>query len=193
MKFYSVPLSFLLAFAIVPVVQAESYGFTYSSPGVNLSGTLTATPDSLGDGGYDITGITGNFTNTVGDPVTGAITSLDPGSYNPSSPTDGLFDDLFYPAGNAPGYGGGDFDIWGVTFFVGGNTPEDVVNLSAFSNVYYLGDSTSATLGSYYSGTFEAAPTVTPEPSPLWLLATGLAGLVAVRFRKSKRPAALNI
>jgi hypothetical protein len=175
------------AIASVPAfADSQSYSFTFSGDGVTISGTLTGTPDSLGDGGDDITGISGNFSNTnVADPLgSGAITGLVPGSYDPSNPTiaDGfVFDNLFYPAGDSSPLGSY-FDSNGVVFLVGGSAPSDAVNLLGIGgDDYFVLD----TYTSYYSlnggggpenyeGSFGA--TLTPEPTSFSLILIGLAG-----------------
>jgi hypothetical protein len=132
---------------MAPTASADGFYFSFNGNGITSSGTLwigaqssnTATPP-----GYEITGISGTFTDTnVG--VSGAITGLyTPVSYLSNTiGTPGLafttngfsYDDLFYPAGDAPKvcwtlingvptltypFSGGQFDIFGVAFNVAG-------------------------------------------------------------------------
>jgi uncharacterized protein (TIGR03437 family) len=98
--------------------------FTITGGGISASGTITlqttATP-----GVDEIAGITGTFSSTSGG-FSGTITGLNPGSYNSTNPTVGLFrwDNLFYPSGSAPGVNGntpgGTLDDYGMEFMVAG-------------------------------------------------------------------------
>ena len=126
---------------------ADQFSFSFDGSGVSASGVLTVsnTPVS-GTSAYEITGISGNFSDTNFN-VSGAITGLyTPISYvsdtlaTPSVAftTGGLsYDDLFYPAGDSPAicydinpttglpeltypFSGGQFDIFGVAFNIAG-------------------------------------------------------------------------
>jgi uncharacterized protein (TIGR03437 family) len=100
--------------------------FTITGNGISASGTMTlvttATP-----GVDEIIGITGSFSTTNAGGFSGAISGLSPGSYDSSDPTPGalsFWDNLFYPAGSAPGlFGyppGGTLDDDGLDFIVDG-------------------------------------------------------------------------
>jgi hypothetical protein len=141
-------LGLVAAVACAPAAFAnEIYAFSFNGNGVTASGTFKVGSQSTNSAtppGYEITGISGTFSDTnVG--VSGAITGLyTPVSYvsntlaNPgvAFTTGGLsYDDLFYPAGDSPAvcltlingvpvltypFSGGYFDIFGVAFNVAG-------------------------------------------------------------------------
>jgi hypothetical protein len=147
-----------MAVAVTPAKADSFYGFTFTGNTVSVdsnSGTLsgnivlqvsnTAVPGV--PGGFQVTGITGTFTDTSIGLTNAAITGLAPVSGLPSVGSDGTFhptgtdasipftyDDLFFPGANSPvvcppetpggppGYpfSGGVFDIYGVAFYVDG-------------------------------------------------------------------------
>jgi len=142
-------LGLVAAVACAPAAFANemNYAFSFNGSGVTASGTFQVGSQSANSAtppGYEITGISGTFSDTnVG--VSGAITGLyTPVSYvsdtlaNPgvAFTAGGLsYDDLFYPAGNSPAvcltlingvpvltypFSGGYFDIFGVAFNVAG-------------------------------------------------------------------------
>jgi hypothetical protein len=140
-------LAAAVAFAPAAFATELNYLFSFSGNGITASGTFQVGPQSTNSAtppGYEITGVSGTFSDTnVG--VSGAITGLyTPVSYvsdtlaNPSVAftTGGLsYDDLFYPAGNSPAicfelvngvptltypFSGGYFDIFGMAFNVAG-------------------------------------------------------------------------
>lgn len=136
-----------LATAVAPGAMADSFNFSFNGSGIKVSGVLSVGQQSSNASnppGYEITGISGTFSDTnVG--VSGAITGLvTPISYvnNPlvsgfASTTGGLsYDDVFYPAGNSPTvcyelvngvptltypFSGGLLDIYGVAFNIAGS------------------------------------------------------------------------
>lgn len=163
-------------------------------------------------GFYDITGISGTFTdNSVG--ISGAITGLyQPVSYTappagtPVFTTSGIsYDDTFYPAGNSPHncadypFFGGLFDVYGVAFdiaggFVGALWSDG--NIPGVGQVYAAGDSNATTLLDLPNptGSDQSAPvgvpgqlTVSPEPGSLMLFGIGLAGVFALRRSRGKK------
>jgi len=157
-------LAAAMAVAVTPAEADSFYGFTFTGntvSGDTNSGTLsgnftlqvsnTAVPGV--PGGYQVTGISGTFTDTSIGLVNAAITGLASVSGLPSVASDGTFhptgndasvpftyDDLFYPAENSPvvcppdtpggppGYpfSGGVADIYGVAFFVDGGYSADL-------------------------------------------------------------------
>jgi hypothetical protein len=206
--------------AIASLARAGTEAFTFSGGGITSSGTLTfvPVPDTTSGvstpGTYEITGITGTFTDSndgVSGSITGLytplsdITPLTATSMNPVAfTTAGLsYDDLFFPAGNSPadcpGYPffGGDFDILGVAFNVAGGYVGELFsdgNFPGYSGpVYAAADANSTTEldNPNASGTLPEPTGVvgtfnaTPVPEPgTLLLLAGGLGAMAIRFAR---------
>jgi hypothetical protein len=142
--------------AVVPAARADSYSFAFNGGGLSGSGVINVsnTPVPGVPGGYQITGITGTFTDSIAN-FTGAITGLQttslPSNINPDgtfippgSQADGFgfsYDNLFFPGGNSPAvcpppapgdpeppypFGGGVLDIYGMLFHVEGGYSVDL-------------------------------------------------------------------
>jgi len=141
-----------------PVANADTFAFSFSGGGLSGSGIITVSNSPVPGvpGGYQITGITGTFTDSNANAnFTGAITGLQttslPSGINPDgtfippgSQADGYgfsYDNLFFPGGNSPAvcpppgpgdphdpypFGGGLFDIYGVLFHVQGGYTVDL-------------------------------------------------------------------
>lgn len=117
--------------------------FTMTGNGISASGTITLM--TTGAPGVDeIIGITGSFATTNAGGFSGAITGLNPGSYDSGNPTVGpisRWDNLFYPAGSAPGLfgyaSGGTLDDNGLDFVVAGVY---TVNVFSRGNGFLLSD-----------------------------------------------------
>ena len=143
---YFALLGLAAAVAVAPAAMADGFHFSFSGNGINASGVLLVGQQSTNASnppGYEITGISGTFSDTNVN-VSGAITGLaTPVSYvnNPlvpgfSSTSGGLsYDDVFYPAGDSPTvcyalvngdptltypFSGGLLDIYGVAFNIAG-------------------------------------------------------------------------
>lgn len=152
-----------IAFAVAPA-KADPFVVTFTGQTVagdpnsgTLSGNLTLQISSTSapgvPGGYQVTGITGTFTDTSIGLINATITGLVPTSRLPSVNPDGTFlptgnyaltpfsyDNLIYPAGlspvvcppetagGPPGYpfSGGVFDIYGLAFYVDGGYSVDL-------------------------------------------------------------------
>ena len=164
--------SILTVLAFASLASADTFSFSFSGGGITSSGTLTvvSAPDSTSgvstSGTYEVTGITGTFSDS-NDGISGNITGLyTPLSYitplvaTPTSPVGltpgGLsYDDLFFPAGNSPAdclgypFSGGDFDILGVAFNVTGGFVGEFFSDGKFPGfsgpVYAAADASSTT------------------------------------------------
>jgi hypothetical protein len=111
------------ALAITPVAFADSFDFTFSgavnssfphvNPGTISFGTVFITGVTGPDGGWDITSISGNYTNT-GDGLTGSLSLYTGGGVNGSNEVPlwdqyqtESYDNVFYQNNNAPADAGG--------------------------------------------------------------------------------------
>lgn len=143
---YFALLGLAAAVAVAPAAMADGFNFSFNGNGISASGVLWVgqqSSNSTNPPGYEITGISGTFSDTNAH-VSGAITGLftpisyvnDPLVSGFAATPGGLsYDDLFYPAGNSPAvcyalvkgvptltypFSGGQFDIYGVAFNIAG-------------------------------------------------------------------------
>ncbi len=199
--------------AIAPLTKADTVKFSFSGGGITSSGTMTVVPVADNTSGiatpstYEITGITGTFTDT-NDGVSGSITGLyTPISYvTPLTAASAAFtgaglsyDDLFFAGANSPAdcpgypFGGGYFDVYGVAFNLSdGDVAEFFSNgiLPGNPNALYAAADTNATtildepnagsttLPNGVLGSFTASP----EPNTLLMLASGVGVIAMIRF-----------
>ena len=155
---WSILFALVLAvtFAASSTARADSYGFSFSGGGLSGSGIITVSPIPVPGvpGAYQITGVTGTFSDTIAGITNAAITGLettplptgiDPidGTFVPPGvqPLGFSYDNLFYPGGISPAvcppplpgdphppypFGGGFFDIYGMLFDVEGGYTVDL-------------------------------------------------------------------
>jgi PEP-CTERM motif len=144
------------AIAVTPAAHADSYAFSFSGGGMSGSGEITYSPTAVPGvpGAYQVTGISGSFSDTNAGVSNAAITGIQSTSLPtvnpdgtflpPGGDSAGLpysFSNLFYPGGNSPAvcpppapgdpeppypFGGGYFDIYGLYFNVAGGYSVDL-------------------------------------------------------------------
>jgi hypothetical protein len=190
--------------AVTPAAKADSYSFSWSGNGITTSGVIDVTATATA-GAYAITGISGTFSDSNAG-FSGAITGLEsappptrtPGSTYFSAPafTDAGFsyDNLLYPDGespavcvDAPTFSGGVFDIYGMAFDVTGGYTVDL-----WSQGVQGGDMVGDSFDGVKLGNSDPGIPVTggvspvPEPGSVFLLGTGLVGLLFALSRKSR-------
>jgi hypothetical protein len=195
------------AVAAAPAANASIYTFDFTGPitsgpvgTIALNGVFTTSGAPNVDGGLPVTSFTGDYTDSENG-VSGAI-SLYPGTSSYEShltSTDGswYYDNLFYPNQNAPGTSGGEFDYYGLLWYVGpvGNPHEWEVNFwSNTSTTYQLEESLTGSTQDYLNSatgigiTRGGGAIVSPEPGPSVLFGVGIMGLALLVGRKARRP-----
>ena len=221
-KFSLVSLAIAASFAIPQLAFAQtsepfdfsgpttavSYG-TYYPGWITIAGTFLVSGTSLGDdGGFEISNITGTYDNS-GSGVSGNISlysGLGYGTYESKlTSADGswYYDNLYYPAANAPGTTHGEFDLQGLLFYVGpaGNPDEWEVNFYAVSGTaYQVEESKTGCTQCYLGGATDISITPAntlgvngdgidvPEGTSLFMLALcglGLAGAFLFKTRQT--------
>jgi hypothetical protein len=142
--------------AMAPAARADSYTFSFDGGGLSGSGVIDVSNSTVPGvpGAYQVTGISGTFSDAniglVNAAITGVQTTSLPSGINadgtfipPGTAADGFgfsYDNLFYPDGNSPAvcppdptdpnglypWGGGTLDIYGLLFNVDGGYSVDV-------------------------------------------------------------------
>jgi hypothetical protein len=207
--------------AVPGSARAQSYNFSFSGPGVSGMLTLTygAATDAKYPGAFEITGVSGNISDTnnglnISNVSAGSlvpITHSTPEPTNLLAPNDfsrfavatGLpaqsngfvtYDNLFWPGGSpqtASDYPphGGFLDIYGLLFGIGNGQVFNIWSngITDASGVpdYGVSISTATTALNYVGGgvTAVTTATTTPEPGTLWLVGSGLVGVLGLRRR----------
>ncbi|HZY61525.1 MAG TPA: PEP-CTERM sorting domain-containing protein [Edaphobacter sp.] len=178
-------LALAVSVALTPAARADSYVFSFNGGGLSGSGVLTYSNTAVPGvpGAYQITGITGTFSDSniglTNAAITGVQTTSLPSGINPDgtflppgSPAGGFgfsYDNLFYPAGNSPAicppnpseppypFGGGSLDIYGLLFNVDGGYSVDLWSngvIPGMGLTYGAGDSLHGTVLSTFGEPF---------------------------------------
>ncbi len=210
----------IMVASITPFANASTFTFSFNGGGITSSGVITAVLAPNGTSGvttpgtYEVTGITGTFTDNnvnIGGAITGLymplsyVTGLTATTANPVAFTSGglSYDDLFFPGGNSPAdcpgypFSGGDFDVYGVAFNVAGGYVGEFFSNGVIGNsgpLYAAADATSTGLLDNPNAGGDNGPVgvlgsfaVTPEPGTIFLLGGGLAAAAAMRRGSGKR------
>ena len=183
-KIISVVFALATAFAIAPVANAGTLSIDLGNRDVKIIGTITL-GGSAGNGMYDITSLTGTFTDTKLGIDDASIGTLVPGYGTSTGGVQTSADGSWWYSNLAYNPGATLFDTWGGPLF---NLGSDEVNIWSVGNgVYEVGVSVTGDYGDYRDFQYV---TVTPEPSTWLMFGTGLLLLAGLAFRKSNRGAA---
>jgi hypothetical protein len=216
-KKYLFSATLFLAASFSLPLRASSFSFSIVGPGV--SGTISLTYGTSTDAKYpqafEVTGVSGTFTDTNIGIVNAAIGMLEPVKHDAPQPTNLLaphdfsrfavasglppesngvvtYDNLYWPGGSPQTasdypFHGGFLDIYGLMFDIGQGRVVDIWSNGVLPGSdhpdYGVAVATSNTPLDYVSG----GATITPEPSALALLGSGLAAILMVRRRAARK------
>lgn len=194
----------LLTSALASLMSAHANSFAFFGGGISAFGTFTTGPTPYADA-LQVTSISGTFTDTNEGILAATITGLEttpipgPPPFVPAFSSQGFsFDNLFYPAGNAPivcsGYPfpGGLVDTYGIVFDIAGGYSAEVWSdgfaPGTTDPVYNAADADASGFLDYPDPTYGQGVPVTllatPEPSSFAFLGAGVLGLFVAKKRK---------
>ena len=171
--------------ALAPAALADPFDYNFSSSDTSVSMSVEFTANNLGGDVYQITNLTGVFTDTNNSILTQTIVDMDAGGCLNIS-ADGLFvyDNLLSPDGGAPGFFGSVLDVNGVVFDLADGYEVSFFGATGDSYwAYESPDGINVITPAYLQN--EAPVTTTPEPSSFLLLGSGLLALIAFATRKA--------